>query len=257
MTPNYQQIFDLSGRVALVTGSSRGIGAAIAKGLADFGASVALHGSAESPPALKLRDAIRSEGRASDMFVNDLSAPKAGSRLIKDVFRQFGRLDILVINASAQINEPIDAVTEATLSKQLRVNFQATVEMLQSALPIMTKAQWGRVVNIGSVNQRSPKAIVSVYAATKAAQHNLIASQAREYAKHGVLLNTLAPGMVDTDRNADRKTADPKAWKEYVSGLNWMGRAASVDEMVGAAVFLSSPACSFMAGESIYLTGGC
>nr|QED22210.1 SDR family NAD(P)-dependent oxidoreductase [uncultured Alphaproteobacteria bacterium] len=114
----------------------------------------------------------------------------------------------------------------------------------------------GRIVNIGSINQARPKAIVTGYAATKAAQHNLVQSQARYYAGKGVLLNTLAPGIVDTDRNAQRKNADPAEWDEYVRQVNWMGRAALPDEMVGAALFLASDACSFMTGETIFLTGG-
>ena len=97
---------------------------------------------------------------------------------------------------------------------------------------------------------------MTAYAATKAAQHNIIQSQARQYAKDNVLLNTLAPGLVDTDRNADRKNADPDAWHKYVSELNWMGRAGKPEEMVGAALFLASDACSFMTGETIILSGG-
>jgi len=92
--------------------------------------------------------------------------------------------------------------------------------------------------------------------AVQAAQHNVIQSQARDYARHGVLLNTLAPGLVDTDRNAGRRDADPAAWDQYVRGLNWMGRAGKPEEMVGAAVFLASDACSFMTGESMVLSGG-
>jgi NAD(P)-dependent dehydrogenase (short-subunit alcohol dehydrogenase family) len=123
-------------------------------------------------------------------------------------------------------------------------------------LPGMAERGWGRIVNIGSINQLRPKGIVSIYAATKAAQHNLVQSLARDYAAKGVLLNTLAPGLIDTDRNADRRDADPEAWAAYVRRLNWMGRAGHVDEMVGAAIFLASDACSFMTGESIFLSGG-
>jgi NAD(P)-dependent dehydrogenase (short-subunit alcohol dehydrogenase family) len=112
------------------------------------------------------------------------------------------------------------------------------------------------VVSVGSINQLRPKSIVTAYAATKAAQHNIIQSQARDYAKHNVLMNTLAPGLVDTDRNADRRDADPAAWADYVRGLNWMGRAGRPEEMVGAAIFLASDACSFMTGESVVLSGG-
>jgi NAD(P)-dependent dehydrogenase (short-subunit alcohol dehydrogenase family) len=104
--------------------------------------------------------------------------------------------------------------------------------------------------------QLRPKGVVSAYAATKAAQHNLIQSQARDYAQSNVLLNTLAPGLIDTDRNAGRRDNDPEGWAQYTRSLNWMGRAGQPSEMVGAAIFLASDACSFMTGEAIFLTGG-
>jgi NAD(P)-dependent dehydrogenase (short-subunit alcohol dehydrogenase family) len=167
-----------------------------------------------------------------------------------------GPVDILVINASAQVNATLADLTPDDLSLQIDVNLRSTLEMLQAALPRMAARGWGRVVSVGSINQLRPKSIVTAYAATKAAQHNIIQSQARDYARQGVLLNTLAPGLVDTDRNAGRRDDDPAAWDQYVRGLNWMGRAGKPEEMVGAAVFLASDACSFMTGESMVLSGG-
>ena len=161
-----------------------------------------------------------------------------------------------MINASAQINATLDELTSEDLDLQLAVNLRATLAMLQAALPKMAAQKWGRVVSIGSINQSRPKSIVTAYAATKAAQHNIIQSQARDFAKHNVLLNTLAPGLINTDRNADRKQADPEAWQRYAAGLNWMGRAGKAEEMVGAALFLASDACSFMTGETVVLSGG-
>jgi hypothetical protein len=120
-----------------------------------------------------------------------------------------GPVDILVINASAQVNAVLADLAPEDLALQIDVNLRSTLEMLQAALPRMAARGWGRVVSLGSINQLRPKSIVTAYAATKAAQHNIIQSQARDYARHGVLLNTLAPGLVDTDRNADRRDADP------------------------------------------------
>ena len=247
-------IFGLSGRTALVTGSSRGIGAAIAEGLAGAGARVVVHGSRPGAAAGTC-DRIRAAGGQALQVDADLAVPGAGRDLIERA-EATGHVDILVINASAQVNAVLADLTAEDLSLQIAVNLRATVEMLQAALPRMAARGWGRVVSIGSINQIRPKSIVTAYAATKAAQHNLVQSQARDYARQGVLLNTLAPGLVDTDRNADRRDADPAAWGDYVRGLNWMGRAASPQEMVGAAIFLASDACSFMTGESLVLSGG-
>jgi NAD(P)-dependent dehydrogenase (short-subunit alcohol dehydrogenase family) len=249
-----ETIFGLTGRTALVTGSSRGIGAAIAEGLAGAGARVIVHGSRPRAADGTL-ERIHAAGGAALQIDADLAAPGAGRDLIERA-EAMGPVDILVINASAQVNAVLADLSSEDLALQIDVNLRATLDMLQAALPLMAARGWGRVVSLGSINQLRPKSIVTAYAATKAAQHNIIQSQARDYARQGVLLNTLAPGLVDTDRNADRRDADPAAWDEYVRGLNWMGRAGHPEEMVGAAIFLASDACSFMTGETLVLSGG-
>ncbi|MEZ2128101.1 MULTISPECIES: SDR family NAD(P)-dependent oxidoreductase [unclassified Sinorhizobium] len=246
-----QNLFSLEDKRALVTGAGRGIGAAIAKGLAGFGAEVVVHDMTEEA-ARQTCDTIKAAAGLCRAVGSDLSAPGAGRGLIEMV----GPIDILVINASAQINGEIETITNDNFDEHIAVNLRSTVDMLQACLPKMAERGWGRVVSIGSINQLRPKPVVTIYAATKAAQHNLIQSLARQYAPQGVLLNTLAPGLVDTERNAARRNQDAEGWAAYVRNLNWMGRAGHVDEMVGAAVFLSSNACSFMTGETIFVTGG-
>lgn len=249
-----ETIFGLKGRTALVTGSSRGIGAAIAEGLAGAGAHVILHGTKVGGTADVQQRIVDNSGTAQEL-ASDLSTPQAGRELIEQA-EAIAPVDILVINASAQINATLADLKPQDFAFQVAVNFGSTVDMLQTALPLMAARKWGRVVSIGSINQLRPKGIVTAYAATKAAQHNLIQSQARDYARDNVLLNTLAPGLIDTDRNAHRRDEDPEGWAEYARTLNWMGRAGRPEEMVGAAIFLSSQACSFMTGESIFLSGG-
>lgn len=249
-----ETVFGLKGRTALVTGSSRGIGAAIAEGLAGAGAHVILHGT-KPGGAISVQQRIVADGGTAEELVRDLSARGAGRALIEEA-EKIAPVDILVINASAQINATLADLTGEDLAFQIAVNLGATVDMLQAALPLMSTRKWGRVVAIGSINQLRPKGIVTAYAATKAAQHNLIQSQARDYARDNVLLNTLAPGLIDTDRNAHRRDEDPEGWADYARALNWMGRPGRPEEMVGAAIFLSSQACSFMTGETVLMTGG-
>lgn len=249
-----ETVFGLTGRTALVTGSSRGIGAAIAEGLAGAGAHVILHGT-KPGGSEAVRKRIETAGGTARELAVDLSGAGAGRDLIERA-ETVAPVDILVINASAQINASLENLSPGDLAFQLAVNLGSSVDMLQTVLPLMASRNWGRVVSIGSINQLRPKGIVTAYAATKAAQHNLIQSQARDYAQRNVLLNTLAPGLIDTDRNAHRRDQDPEGWAEYARTLNWMGRAGRPEEMVGAAIFLSSQACSFMTGESIFLTGG-
>ena len=256
MTQTLKSIFGLAGKSALVTGSSRGIGAAIARGLSAAGADVVLHAQTVQA-TLAVKSGIENSERRVWSLACDLADPGAGRRLVEEAERLTGGLDILVVNASAQINATLEELDPEDVDRQVAVNLKSTLEMLQTCLPTMAARGWGRVVSIGSVNQLHPKSIVTAYAATKAAQHNVIRSQAREYARQGVLLNTLAPGLIDTDRNSDRKLADPEKWMEYVRGVNWMGRMGRPEEVVGAAVFLSSEACSFMTGETVFVTGGC
>lgn len=255
MSQVLESLFGLRGRSALVTGSSRGIGAAIARGLSGAGARIVLH--ARTRQACRpVHDEIADAGGQVWCLAGDLAERDAGRMLAEEAELLTGGLDILVINASAQINARLDNIEPVDFERQISVNLKSTVDMLQSCLPKMAARGWGRIVSIGSINQLRPKSLVTAYAATKAAQHNLIQSLARDYAGHGVLLNTLAPGLVDTDRNRDRKQADPEAWEAYVRSVNLMGRMGQPEEMVGAAVFLASDACSFMTGETVFVTGG-
>ena len=248
-------LFGLHGRSALVTGSSRGIGAAIARGLSGAGAGIVLH--ARTVQACEpVRAEIEGSGGRVWSLGCDLAEQDAGRTLAEEAERLTGGLDILVINASAQINATLEKIGPVDLERQIAVNLKSTIDMLQACLPKMTARGWGRVVSIGSINQLRPKSLVTAYAATKAAQHNLIQSLARDHAGRGVLLNTLAPGLVDTDRNRDRGSTDPEAWEAYVRNVNWMGRMGQPEEIVGAAVFLASDACSFMTGETVFVTGG-
>ena len=255
MNVSLQSIFSLEGKTALVTGSSRGIGAAIARSLAAAGADVIIHGTTMAGTKATERT-IRADGGKAHVLAGDLSIRGSGKLLIEEAGRLSGQLDILVINASAQINASLEELSLEDLDAQVAVNLRSMIEMLQACLPSMAEQGWGRVVNIGSINQLRPKGVVTAYAATKAAGHNIVQSQARDYAKRGVLLNTLAPGLIDTDRNADRRAADPEKWEMYTSQLNWLGRAGRPEEIVGAAIFLSSNACSFMTGETLLLSGG-
>lgn len=250
-----QELFSLKGKTALVTGSSRGIGAAIAQGFAAAGARVFVHGKTEHS-ADGTRDLIVSAGGTAETVFGDLIEPGMGAALVETCERAANGLDILVINASAQINAELMSLTTEDLTTQFNVNVRSTVELLQACLPNMAERGWGRVVNIGSINQSQPKSIVTAYAATKAAQHNIIQSQARQYAASGVLLNTLSPGLIDTDRASARKEADMEEWLAYTRKINWMGRAGEAHEMVGAALLLASNASSFMTGEVITLSGG-
>ncbi|GLQ55855.1 short-chain dehydrogenase [Devosia nitrariae] len=257
-----QDIFSLKGRRALITGASRGIAAAIAETLATNGAVVGINYSAGADAAAGLAGAaeaverrIAAFGGTAHLLEEDMLQPGAASRLVARMEDAFGGCDILVVSASMQVHRSfLDMSLEDTL-RQLQLNFLSTVELLQALLPMMKARGYGRVLTIGSVQEAAPSPEMPIYAATKAAQVNLVRTLAVEFAPFGITLNNLAPGLVQTDRNAFRRL-DPQHWAENVRLANPMGRAGLPEEMVGAALYLCSDAAAFVTGATLFVTGG-
>ncbi|HEY1931042.1 MAG TPA: SDR family oxidoreductase [Acetobacteraceae bacterium] len=254
--------FGLGGRRALVTGGSVSIGRAIALGLAEAGADVAIHSDPGADARFGLPNAaaetcaaISALSRRTAAIAGDFTRSGEASRVVDATRRALGGLDVLVICASVQSNQDFAAITEAEIARQVAVNLTATIELLQAALPDMAAHGWGRVLAIGSVNQVRPNTQLSLYASLKAAQHNLIIGLARQYAKSGVTLNTLSPGLVATERNRWRRKVAGE-WEEIQARANPMGRAADPEEMVGAALLFCSGAAAFITGADLQATGG-
>ena len=254
--------FSLAGRTALVTGGSMSMGRAIAEGLAEAGADLAIQTAPHADAALGLpraaadtQAAIAARGRRCVVIEGDFAAAGAASRTVADAQAALGRIDILVICASVQHREALPDISAAALESQFAINLAASIALLQGAVPPMAERGWGRVLSIGSVNEWRPEPTLGVYAALKAAQHNLIINLAREYASRGVVLNTLAPGLVATERNRWRRQ-DAADWERIQQGVNPMRRAGRPDEMVGAALLLCSEAASFITGANLQVTGG-
>lgn len=257
------KLFSLEGRTALVTGASMSIGRSIALGLADHGASVAVHYSAEADAGAGLPDAalttveeVRKRGVRGCMVEAELALEGGGRSAVELATAALGTIDVLVVCASIQFRTPFQQVTPAEIDRQVAVNFRATVELLQAALPPMKEQGWGRVLTIGSINQSRPAPDLAIYAALKSAQLNLCVNLAREYVAHNVMINNLSPGLVATERNRWRRE-DAEDWRKIqTSTAAPLGRAATPDEMVGAAVLLCSEAASYIAGVDLMVTGG-
>lgn len=255
-------LFSLAGRRALVTGASRGIAATIARVLAANGAEVVVNYSAAADGAAGFGHAasaveadIAGAGGKVHLLEGDLLQPGAGLKVARAMEALCGRCDIVVSSASMQVHRGfLDMPLEDTM-RQLQLNLLATMELLQALLPGMKARGYGRVLTIGSVQEAAPSPEMPIYAATKAAQANLIRSLAIEMAPFGVTLNNLAPGLVQTDRNAFRRV-DPDGWARNVRLANPMGRAAVPDDMAGAALFLCSDAAAFVTGATLFVTGG-
>jgi NAD(P)-dependent dehydrogenase (short-subunit alcohol dehydrogenase family) len=239
------KLFDLTGRVALVTGSSRGIGRAIALGLAECGATVAVHGT---KPGKALDEALASVPR-SFAVTGDLSDPDVPARLVAEV-----KPDILVANASIQIRKRWAEVTQAEAEQQMQINFHATVRMIQAAVPAMRAKKWGRILTIGSVQQQRPHPDMIVYAASKSALENLVRNLAKQLGSDGITINNLAPGVILTDRNISvLANEDYAARVRDMVPLRFFGES---EDCVGAALLLCSDAGRYITGANLFVDGG-
>jgi NAD(P)-dependent dehydrogenase (short-subunit alcohol dehydrogenase family) len=253
--------FAMDGRVALITGGSLSIGRALALAFAEQGADIAIHHAAAADAAYGFPEAAQEtaqecSGRGARVAVIErvLALPGAGREVVVRAIEALGRVDILVIGASVQYRGVFDSVTPAQVQHQVAIDFQATIDLLQAALPPMAARGWGRVLTIGSINQVRPEPELAVYAALKDAQKNLCLNLARSYAPRGVNLNNLAPGLIATERNRWRR-ADAEDWARIEASASPTGRAGAPQDLVGAALLLCSDAGAYIAGADLMVTG--
>lgn len=251
---NVMKTFRLDGRAALVTGSSRGIGRAIALGLAECGAAVAVHGTKSATALDDTLADVRKLSPRSLAVTGDLSQPDVPARLVADVTAALGGLDILVANASIQIRKPWAEVTQAEAEQQMQVNFHAALRMIQAAVPAMRAKKWGRILTIGSVQQQRPHPDMVVYAASKSAQENLVRNLAKQLGPDGITINNLAPGVILTDRNTP-VLAD-ETYAERVRGIIPLRVFGETEDCVGAALLLCSDAGRYITGVDLLVDGG-
>ncbi len=249
-----EDLFGLGGRRALVTGSSRGIGRALALGLAEAGADVAVHYAGNEAAAESVAYDIRRCARKAAVFGCDLSDMQAVKDLIPRIEKDFGALDIVIANASVQFRTSWDQVPRSEFAGQVAANLESTLMLMQAVIPGMRERRWGRFVTVGSVQQRKPHPQMAVYAATKSAQESLMRSVARDVAADGVTVNNLAPGVILTDRT--RGVLDDDSYREKVTASVPVGFLGVPEDCVGAALLLCSDAGRYMTGCDIYVDGG-
>jgi NAD(P)-dependent dehydrogenase (short-subunit alcohol dehydrogenase family) len=254
--------FSMKGRRALVTGGSVSIGREIALAFAEAGADLAIHHAKAADAAFGLPDAardlvaeIKGLGRDAVAIEADFAVRGEAGLCVEQARAALGGLDVLVVCASIQYRTPFLDIPAEQIDRQIEINFRATLELLQAALPGMKQQRWGRVVTIGSINQTKPEAELAVYAALKSAQANLARNLAKDYAADGVTINNLSPGLVATERNRYRRV-DPAAWSEIERTSSPMRRAGLPREIAGAALLLCSQAGSFITGSDLEVTGG-
>ncbi|WOI57671.1 SDR family oxidoreductase [Palleronia sp. LCG004] len=246
-------LFDLSGRRALVTGSSQGIGHAIARGLAAAGAEIVVNGR-DAERLSKAAGELRETGAVVHELAFDVTDHE-GVRVAIDRFEaETGAIDILVNNAGKQQRVPLEEFPADGFDDLMQTNIASVFHVSQACARHMIARKEGKIVNICSVQTALARPGTAPYTATKGAVANLTKGMATDWAKHGLQINGLAPGYFATPMNkALVEDAEFTAWLEKRTPA---GRWGEVDELVGTAIFLSSSASSFVNGTTIFVDGG-
>jgi len=247
------ELFSLAGSRALITGSSQGIGFALSEGLAKAGATLVINGR----DAKKLAQAaarLRESGATVHELAFDVTDHDAARTAIDDFEAKNGAIDILVNNAGMQHRAPLEEFPADAFERLLQTNIASVFHVGQACARHMIGRGAGKIINIASVQTALARPGIAPYTTTKGAVGNLTKGMATDWAKHGLQCNAIAPGYFDTPLNA-ALVADPEfsAWLENRTPA---GRWGNVDELVGACIFLSSNASSFVNGHTLYVDGG-
>ena len=248
-------LFDLGGRLALVTGSSGGIGLAIARGLADAGARVVLNGR----DAGRLGAAAEGFGPAAwpvgdGLGVFDVTDPAAVEAGVERIEREAGAIDILVNNAGIQRREKLEEFSVETWREVMATNLDSVFFVGQAVARRMIGRGRGKIINIASLQSEAARPTIAPYTASKGAVKMLTRGMCADWAPHGLQINAIGPGYFDTPMN--RRLVEDPVFDGWLRKRTPAGRWGRVEELQGAAVFLASDASSFVNGQVIYVDGG-
>jgi 2-deoxy-D-gluconate 3-dehydrogenase len=244
----------LAGRVALISGASRGIGAAIAAALADAGANVALVGRDETALA-EARKRVAVGATRVETLLGDVTMPMTCLQLVNDVCEAFGRLDILVNSAGGTSRGSALNVTEQEWDSVQNVNLKGTFFLSQAAARAMIlQGEGGSIINVASLNSVVGNAWAASYAASKGGVAQLTRSLALEWVGHGIRVNAIGPGMISTEMT-EPLLEDRGRYEQLLAHIP-MGRFGKPEELGGAAVFLASPSASYLTGQVLFVDGG-
>ncbi len=244
----------LAGKNALVTGSSQGIGKAIALALAEFGANVLVHYRSDKDDAQAVSNEIELFGVKTAIIGVDLAEPEAANAMFQQANEHLGHIDILVTNASVQLPKQWQETTPDDFDEQVDANWKSTLLMMQRFAPAMTERGWGRILTIGSVQELKPHPTMIVYAGAKAAVANTVRNLALQLADKGVTVNNLSPGVIETPRTEQPTPPIPDRISDRM-GIP-VGFEGQPNDIAGMAVLLCSDAGRYITGQTIFVDGG-
>lgn len=246
-------IFDLTGRVALITGGNKGLGKAMARGLAQAGADVVIASRHADQLESALAEILAGTGRRGAFVPCDMADRAAVARLAETAVDRMGKVDVLINNAGQNAPQPIDEVDDRTWDRVVEVNLSSVMALTRAVVPGMKARRWGRVIHIASIMAQVSKEGRNVYSATKSALMGLCRASALDLGPFNVTVNCIAPGPFLTDMPMSVLS---DAEKQAFADRTALGRWGQPDELVGPAVFLASEAGRYVTGQTLFVDGG-
>ena len=246
------RMFDLTSKVAVVTGGSRGIGRACCEALAEQGATVVVNYVKGEAQAREVAEGIVARGGKAEICGFDVSQPKAAETAIEEVAKRHGRLDVLIANAGIAIDGLLLRLKDDDLDRVYQVNVKGSLACARAATKVMMRAKTGRVIFMSSVIAEMGNAGQTAYAASKAALIGAAKSIAREFATRNITINVVAPGFVDTDMTSGMTDA----MKEQIVKMVPLSRTGTAREIAAACVYLASDEAAYVTGQALRVNGG-
>ncbi|WP_158734742.1 SDR family NAD(P)-dependent oxidoreductase [Alteribacillus sp. YIM 98480] len=247
------KVFDLTGKVVLVTGGSRGIGAQMVRDFSDQGAAVAI-ASRNIEKCMELSEELQGKGRKAIAIQCDVSNMDEISAMFKKTMEEFGKIDILVNNAGVNTTKPATEVTEEDYDYIFDVNMKGLFFCCQQAAKIMIEQNAGKIINISSVGGIKPYKRIAPYTASKAAVIHLTKSLASEWARYGIFVNSIAPGLISTEIN--EKEMENEEWLEKILKTIPLRKLGEPKDISSIALYLASDMAKYVTGQTFSIDGG-